>query len=75
MIHNTIQVRASEISPTARASGLAMHSFSFFMGQTAGPAMMGVALALLGSTLAFIWVAMALLALGWWLSATGPGTK
>jgi len=75
MIHNTIQVRASEISPTARASGLAMHSFSFFMGQTAGPAMMGVALALLGSTLAFIWVAMALLALGWWLSVTGPGTR
>jgi hypothetical protein len=45
------------------------------MGQTAGPAMMGVALALLGSTLAFIWVAMALLALGWWLSMTGPGTS
>ena len=75
MIHNTIQVRASEISPTARASGLAMHSFSFFIGQTAGPALMGVALALLGSTLAFIWVAAALLALGWWLSVTGPGTK
>jgi len=75
MIHNTIQVRASEISPTARASGLAMHSFSFFIGQTAGPALMGVALALLGSTLAFIWVALALLALGWWLSVTGPGTR
>jgi predicted MFS family arabinose efflux permease len=75
MIHNTIQVRASEISPTARASGLAMHSFSFFIGQTAGPVMMGVALALLGSTLAFIWVAVALLALGWWLSVTGPGTR
>jgi predicted MFS family arabinose efflux permease len=75
MIHNTIQVRASEISPTARASGLAMHSFSFFLGQTAGPALMGVALALVGSTLAFIWVACALLALGWWLSVTGPGTR
>ena len=75
MIHNTIQVRASEISPTARASGLAMHSFSFFIGQTAGPALMGVALALLGSTLAFIWVALALLALGWWLSVTGQGTR
>jgi len=74
MIHNTIQVRASEISPTARASGLAMHSFSFFMGQTAGPALMGVALALVGSTLAFIWVGLALVALGWWLSLTTPGT-
>lgn len=75
MIHNTIQVRASEISPTARASGLAMHSFSFFMGQTMGPVLMGLALAVVGSTLAFIWVAAALLALGWWLSVTGPGTQ
>lgn len=75
MIHNTIQVRASEISPTARASGLAMHSFSFFIGQTMGPALMGLALAVVGSTLAFIWVALALLALGWWLSVTGPGTQ
>ncbi len=75
MIHNTIQVRASEISPSARASGLAMHSFSFFIGQTAGPALMGLALAMMGSMLAFLWVALALLGLGWWLSLTTPGTR
>lgn len=75
MIHNSIQVRASEISPTARASGLAMHSFSFFIGQALGPALMGMALGLVGSTLAFSWVALALLVLAWWLSLTTPGTR
>jgi predicted MFS family arabinose efflux permease len=74
MIHNTIQVRASELAPQARASGLAMHSFSFFLGQTIGPALMGLALATMGSALSFIWVGLAIFALGCWLSLTSPGT-
>lgn len=67
MIHNTIQVRVSEVAPQARGSAIAMHSFSFFVGQSAGTALMGVALGLLGSTLALMWVAGALLGLGLWL--------
>ena len=67
MIHNTIQVRVSEVAPQARGSAIAMHSFSFFCGQSAGAALMGLALHTLGSTLAFAWVAVALLGLGWWL--------
>ena len=67
MIHNTIQVRASEVAPQARGSAIAMHSFSFFVGQSAGPALMGLALAVVGSTLALAWVAVAIIGLGWWL--------
>ncbi len=67
MIHNTIQVRVSEVAPQARGSAIAMHSFSFFIGQSAGAAFMGLALVTLGSTLAFCWVAVALSGLGWWL--------
>jgi len=67
MIHNTIQVRVSEVAPHARGSAIAMHSFSFFVGQSVGPALMGLALHSVGSTLAFCWVAVALAGLGWWL--------
>ncbi len=73
MIHNTIQVRASEVAPHARGSAIAMHSFSFFVGQSAGPALMGLALAMLGSTLAFSWVALSIFALAWWLGGTRRG--
>ena len=73
MIHNTIQVRASELAPHARGSAIAMHSFSFFIGQAIGPALMGVALGVLGSTLALCWVAAALIGLGWWLGARRNG--
>ncbi|MBC7938626.1 MAG: MFS transporter, partial [Chitinophagaceae bacterium] len=67
MIHNTIQVRVTEVAPQARGSAIAMHSFSFFIGQSVGAALMGVVLAVMGSALAFAWVAVALVGLGWWL--------
>jgi predicted MFS family arabinose efflux permease len=37
MIHGSLQVFASELTAEARASAMALHSFFFFMGQTAGP--------------------------------------
>lgn len=68
MIHNTIQVRASELAPQARGSAIALHAFCFFGGQSLGPVVVGVALGVMGSTIAFGWVAMAVIGLGWWLS-------
>jgi predicted MFS family arabinose efflux permease len=37
MIHGCLQVFASELSIEARATAMSLHSFFFFMGQTAGP--------------------------------------
>jgi MFS transporter, DHA1 family, inner membrane transport protein len=37
MIHGCLQVFASELSVEARATAMSLHSFFFFMGQTAGP--------------------------------------
>lgn len=37
MLHNCFQLAASEISPTARGSALALHSSFFFLGHAIGP--------------------------------------
>jgi MFS transporter, DHA1 family, inner membrane transport protein len=44
-IHGCLQVFASELSVEARATALSLHSFFFFMGQTAGPIAYGFDLA------------------------------
>jgi predicted MFS family arabinose efflux permease len=44
-IHGCLQVFASELSVEARATALSLHSFFFFMGQTAGPIAYGFGLA------------------------------
>ncbi|WP_024506972.1 MFS transporter [Bradyrhizobium sp. ARR65] len=44
MIHGCLQVFASELSVEARATAMALHSFFFFMGQTAGPIAYGFGL-------------------------------
>lgn len=38
MLHGVIQIYASELSPPARGSAMALHSFFYFLGQAAGPA-------------------------------------
>ncbi|MBI1204328.1 MAG: MFS transporter [Rhodopseudomonas sp.] len=38
MMHAVIQIYASELAPEARGSAMALHSFFFFLGQAAGPA-------------------------------------
>jgi predicted MFS family arabinose efflux permease len=44
MLHAVIQIYASELAPSGRASAMALHSFFFFLGQAVGPAVYGVAL-------------------------------
>ena len=48
MLHGCLQVFASELSEEARATALSLHSFFFFMGQTAGPIAYGLSLSGLG---------------------------
>ncbi len=44
MLHAVIQIYASELSPVARGSAMALHSFFFFLGQAAGPIVYGAGL-------------------------------
>ncbi|MBS0530112.1 MAG: MFS transporter [Proteobacteria bacterium] len=48
MLHGCLQVFASELSEEARATALSLHSFFFFMGQTAGPIAYGLSLSSIG---------------------------
>jgi predicted MFS family arabinose efflux permease len=48
MLHGCLQVFASELSEEARATALSLHSFFFFMGQTAGPIAYGLSLSGVG---------------------------
>jgi len=42
MLHAVIQIYASELSPKARGSAMALHSFFFFLGQALGPIVYGI---------------------------------
>lgn len=48
MIHGSIQVQATELAPGHRGSAIALHSFSFSLGQGLGPALYGAGFAGLG---------------------------
>jgi predicted MFS family arabinose efflux permease len=48
MLHNSVQTEVSELAPQARASAFALHSFSFYAGQAAGPALYATSLPRLG---------------------------
>jgi predicted MFS family arabinose efflux permease len=37
LLHGSIQVQMTELAPDARGTAVSMHSFSYFMGQAAGP--------------------------------------
>jgi predicted MFS family arabinose efflux permease len=43
MLHNCIQVHVTDLSQTARATAMSMHSCSFFFGQAIGPIYYGYA--------------------------------
>jgi predicted MFS family arabinose efflux permease len=47
-LHGCIQVEASELSATARATAMSAHSISFFLGHAAGPVLYGIGFAALG---------------------------
>lgn len=63
-IHGSLQVFSSELSSEARATALALHSFFFFMGQTAGPIAYGFSLAHVGKLPTMIGAALIFAGLG-----------
>jgi hypothetical protein len=57
-------VFASELSVEARATALSLHSFFFFMGQTAGPIAYGFGLGHVGKMPTLLTAAIAMIVLG-----------
>jgi predicted MFS family arabinose efflux permease len=68
MLHGVVQIYASELAPAARGSAMALHSFFFFMGQAAGPAIYKIGFDIAG-TMPTIFIAAALLAINGLIAA------
>lgn len=69
MLHNTIQARVTEVAPGARGSAVALHAFSFFVGQSLGPVLFGAGLATVGPDAILFAAALGTAALGGWMAA------
>jgi predicted MFS family arabinose efflux permease len=48
MLHNTFQAQVTEVMPSARASTVALHAFSFFCGQAVSVVLMGAGIRTIG---------------------------
>ncbi|HZL30790.1 MAG TPA: MFS transporter [Pseudolabrys sp.] len=68
MLHNTLQTNATQMTPEARGTAVAIFSSALYLGQTAGVAASGVAFDRFTAVPVFLISALVLLALGWWLS-------
>ncbi|MFC3125370.1 MFS transporter [Pseudoroseomonas globiformis] len=73
MLHNSIQVRVTEVAPGARGSAVALHAFCYFLGQAVGPALYGALLPPLGAAFALAAGGLGVLLISLWLSHS-PGT-
>lgn len=69
MFHNTIQTKATEMSPEARGTGLALYSSSWALGQAMGVAAMGVAISVVGFVPGIIVFGAGFFVLALWLRA------
>jgi DHA1 family inner membrane transport protein len=63
-LHASIQVQATELSPTARGAAMSLHSFSFFMGHASGPVLYGLGFMTLGSAITLTISAVIIMAVG-----------
>jgi predicted MFS family arabinose efflux permease len=64
LLHGCIQIYATELAPTVRASAMALHSSSYFMGQAVGPLYYGFGIAQGYGTATIVAGGLAVLALG-----------
>lgn len=68
MLHNTLQVNATQMSPQARGTAVAMFSSALYLGQTAGVAVFAVMYDRLTAIPVFVIAAAMLAWLGVWIS-------
>lgn len=67
LVHNTVQTKATEVAPDARASALALYASAWAIGQALGAAAGGTAVALVGYAPAIAAFGVGFAALGVWL--------
>lgn len=65
-MHGTLQTRATELNPQARATAVSIFAFTFFLGQAFGPAVMGPAIRTVGYAFAYGAGGVGLLLLATW---------
>jgi predicted MFS family arabinose efflux permease len=68
MLHNTMQTNATQMSPEARGTAVAIFSSALYLGQTAGVAVAGPLFDRFTAVPVFLAAGAILLALGWSLS-------
>jgi len=68
MLHNTLQTNATQMTPEARGTAVAIFSSALYLGQTLGVAAGGVIFDRFTAVPVFLIAAAILLALGWWFS-------
>lgn len=65
-MHGTLQTRATELDPKARATAVSLFAFAFFLGQALGPAVLGRVIAATSYTVGFGAASISVLALALW---------
>jgi predicted MFS family arabinose efflux permease len=73
-MHGTLQTRATELNPQARASAVSLFAFMFFLGQGTGPIAMGQAIRIAGYGPSFAAAGVGILALALWFRSRLPRT-
>jgi MFS transporter, YNFM family, putative membrane transport protein len=69
MLHNTLQVNATQMAPEARGVGMALFATCFFTGQSLGVALSAIVVDAFGARPAFLASGALLLALALWFRA------
>jgi predicted MFS family arabinose efflux permease len=67
LLHNTIQLKATEVAPEARGTAVALYATAWALGQAIGIAAIGVVVATFGYAPAIMVCGLAFAALGLWL--------
>lgn len=65
MLHNTIQIMATELVPTARGAGVALYATCFFAGQATGAFIAAQVIGIVGSVGLFVGSGIGLILLAW----------
>ncbi len=68
MLHNTLQTNATQMTPEARGTAVALFSSSLYIGQTAGVAVGALVIDRVGAVPLFLGAAAALPALALWFA-------
>jgi predicted MFS family arabinose efflux permease len=68
MLHNTLQTNATQMTPEARGTAVAIFSSALYLGQTLGVAMNGIVFDRFGAIPVFVTAAAGLLGLGLWFA-------